>query len=360
MFYQPPLWLRSGIAMTIYAAFGAAKQWHNQPKISPLEYREVILTGANQTPIFCQYAQPSQSKGTIVATYGITGSLTDQWFLEILAHKAFQAGYGVLLFDWRAHGKTAALSPDLTSDGLLEGEDFVRLAAQGKQQLGLKAPFLFTGYSLGGQLALWGLKKAQELDLKTLGLQAADILAGAVICPSLESHRSLSYLEKHPFKCYFEQAIAKNLQKLAWQLQSYHPHAFQTETIEKAMTIREFDQYLVIPKLGFTTTQAYYEASSPLYFLQDLHRPTFILYAADDPLFAPDLVEDLHYVDQRNIYLNTQITQFGGHVGYISDRQCQNHWGDSDPWWAWQRILPWFDQQLSQNYQTSPVTTAQQ
>ncbi|MBV5261750.1 alpha/beta fold hydrolase [Synechococcus moorigangaii CMS01] len=355
MFYQPPLWLRSGMAMTIYAAFGAAQQWQHQGPGCSLPFREIVLTGAAGTPIFCQYAQPKETKGTIVATYGITGSLADQWFLDILAHKAFQASYGILLFDWRAHGKTAALSPDLTSDGLFEGEDFVRLAAQGKQQLGLKPPFLFSGYSLGGQLALWGLKKAQELNLSTLGLRATDILAGAVICPSLESHRSLSYLEGHPVKRLFEQAIAKNLQKLAWQLQSYHPQAFQTDVIEKATTIREFDQYLVIPPLGFATTQAYYEATSPLYFLEDLQRPTFILYAADDPLFAPDLIQDLRYVSQRNPHLKTQITQFGGHVGYISDRQCQRHWGDSDPWWAWHRILAWFDHCLSQCPQTAQV-----
>ncbi|WP_024544937.1 YheT family hydrolase [Picosynechococcus sp. NKBG15041c] len=346
MFYQPPLWLRSGVAITIYTAFGAAKRWRSQTKDSPPEFQDVVLTGANQTPLFCQYSQPQITKGTIVATYGITGSLEDQWFLEILAHKAHQAGYGILFFDWRAHGKTAALSPDLTSDGLYEGEDFVRLAAQGKQHLGLKPPFFFTGYSLGGQLALWGLKKAQELNLRSLGLEPGDILAGAVICPSLESHRSLSYLEQHPLKRNFEQAIAKNLQKLAWQLHTYHPDSFQPEMIEKATTIREFDQYLVIPPLGFATTKDYYEATSPLYFLGDLQRPTFILYAADDPLFVPDLVDDLEAVSRQNKNLDTRITRFGGHVGYVSDRQCQDHWGDSDPWWAWQRILDWFDQRL--------------
>jgi len=49
--------------------------------------------------------------------------------LRILGRKAFAQGYAVVLFDWRAHGKTALLSPSLTSDGLYEGEDFVRIAA---------------------------------------------------------------------------------------------------------------------------------------------------------------------------------------------------------------------------------------
>lgn len=347
MFYQPPLWLRSGVAMTIYAAFGASKQWQKTSSDISLPFQNHVFIGANETPIFGYFANPSPSKGTIIATYGITGSLEDQWFLQILAHKAYQAGYGVLLFDWRAHGKTAELSPKLTSDGLFEGEDFVRLAAQGKQ-LGLTAPFFFSGYSLGGQLALWGLKAAQELDLFALGLLPDEIMAGAVISPSLDSHRSLIYLEEHPFKTYFEQAIAKNLQKLAWKLSEYHPHAFQPEIIEKAKTIRDFDQYLVIPHLGFSTTKEYYDATSPINFLAELTRPTFILYAADDPLFEPSLVNDLKLVTAANSYLETHITNYGGHVGYISDLHCQKYWGDTDPWWGWQRILTWFNKQTEQ------------
>lgn len=344
MFYQPPAWLRSGIAMTVYAALGASRKWHKMSSDVSLPFQDHIFTGANETPIFGQFLHHSQSKGTIVATYGITGSLKDQWFLHVLANKAYQAGYDVLLFDWRAHGKTAELSPELTSDGLFEGEDFVRLTAQGKQ-LGLTAPFFFSGYSLGGQLALWGLKAAQELDLIAIGLEPEDIMAGAVICPSLDSHRSLIYLEKHPLKTYFEQAIARNLQKLAWKLREYHPDSFKPDIIEKAKTIRDFDKYLVIPRLGFATTEEYYNATSPIYFLDQLIRPTFILYAEDDPLFEPSLVNDLNSVTASNSYLETHITTYGGHVGYISDRHCQKHWGDSDPWWAWQRILTWFDQQ---------------
>ncbi len=60
---------------------------------------------------------------------GFTGVLDNQWFLRLLGRKAFARGYAVVLFDWRAHGKTAELSPTLTSDGLYEREDFVRIAA---------------------------------------------------------------------------------------------------------------------------------------------------------------------------------------------------------------------------------------
>ncbi len=99
-----------------------------------------------------------------------------------------------------AHGKTAELSPTLTSDGLYEGEDFVRIAAKAKA-MGCPGPFWFLGYSLGGQLALWGVKAAQSIADwgKDLDLDPSELGGGAVICPNLDSNRSLSYLVKQPF-----------------------------------------------------------------------------------------------------------------------------------------------------------------
>lgn len=182
-----------------------------------------------------------------------------------MGRKAFVSGYAVVLFDWQAHGKTAALSPTLTSDGLYEGEDFVRIASQAKVT-GCPAPFWFTGYSLSGQLALWGVKAAQDLipSQQVRGLEEAEIAGAAVICPNLDSVRSLSYLVTHPLGKYLEKAIAKELKKLALQLHNLHPESIDLAAVERANTIWNFDRELVIHSLGFPTVEAYYQASSPL------------------------------------------------------------------------------------------------
>ena len=148
----------------------------------------------------------------------LQATLDNQWFLRLLGRKAFAQGYAVVLFDWRAHGKTALLSPTLTSDGLFEGEDFVRIAAQSKA-LGCSGKFWFTGFSLGGQLALWAVKAAQDLTKnQEIELDIDEIGGGAVICPSLDSIRSLNYLVEDPWGKYLEQAIAKELKKLALRI----------------------------------------------------------------------------------------------------------------------------------------------
>lgn len=340
--FIPPLHLKNGVAMTLYSVWGASRSWEQTTPHPELNYREHIFQGSDNVLIFGLVAIPENPKATIVGTYGITGDLDNQWYLRLLGRKAFTQGFAVVLFDWRAHGKTAELSPTLTSDGLYEGEDFVRIAAQAKE-LGCPAPFWLTGYSLGGQLALWGIKKAEALEAN-LGLKTSEIAGGAVICPSLDSERSLRYLMAHPIGKYMEKAITQQLQRLAWQLHQFHPQEIDPAAIQRANSIWGFDQELVISRLGFASVSDYYAASSALPFLSYLSKPTLIIYAADDPLFAPQLVPELEAIGQSNSALDLMLTRYGGHVGYISSKVGQRLANDPDPWWAWNRVLDWFNQ----------------
>lgn len=342
--YTPPWFLRDGLAMTVYTALSASREWETTTPAPEPSYQETVFSGAGGVPIFGWVAIPEQPHSTIIGTYGITGELHDQWFLRLLSRKAFAQGYAVVLFDWRAHGKTAELSPTLTSDGLNEGEDFVRIAAQAKT-MGCPALFWFTGFSLGGQLALWALKAAQVITQDAVGLQEAEVGGAAVICPSLDSNRSLTYLVKAPFGKYLEQAIARQLKKLAWRIYDAHPGAIDPAAIERANSIWGFDHELVIPRLGFPSVEAYYEASSALNLLPHLRKPTLILYATDDPLFDPAIVPDLQAACAHNPAIDLCLTRYGGHVGYISSKTSQVQAGDPDCWWAWNRVLEWCRQQ---------------
>lgn len=343
--YTPPWWLKNGLLMTLYTALRAARHWEKTIPAKEPPYQEKIFIGARGVPIFGIVAIPENPRSTIIGTYGITGDLDNQWFLRLLGRKAFAEGCAVVLFDWRAHGKTAELSPTLTSDGLYEGEDFVRIAAQAKE-MGCPAPFWFTGFSLGGQLALWAVKAAQTIETwgQDLGLLESEIGGGAVICPSLDSNRSLTYLVNAPLGRYLEKAIAKALKKLAWRIHEAHPGAIDPAAIERANGIWGFDHELVISQLGFSSVEEYYDASSALHLLPQLKKPTLILYAADDPLFDPAIVPDLQAACAGNSAIDLVITPRGGHVGYLSSKASQRQAKDPDCWWAWNRVLEWCSQ----------------
>ncbi|WP_100900264.1 YheT family hydrolase [Nostoc flagelliforme] len=343
--YNPSWFLQNGLMMTVYTALWGKRHWQSTTLLPEPSYHEKIFIGGQGVPIFGLVAIPENAHSTIIGTYGITGELETEWFLRVLGRKAYAQGYAVVLFDWRAHGKTAELSPTLTSDGLYEGEDFVRIAAAVKA-MGCPDKFWFTGYSLGGQLALWAVKVADEVirEHEDLGLEDSDIGGGMVICPSLDSERSLSYLVTKPFGRYLEAGIAQNLKKLAWRIHDAHPGSIDPEAIERANSIWGFDNELVIKRLGFPSVEAYYQASSALQILPQISKPTLILYAADDPLFDPSIIPELEEACDRNPAIDLLLTQYGGHVGYLSSKECQRQVNDSDPWWAWNRVLQWLEE----------------
>ncbi|MBW4647042.1 MAG: alpha/beta fold hydrolase [Goleter apudmare HA4340-LM2] len=344
--YNPVPWLQNGVAMTVYTALWGRRYWQSTTQHPEPPYHKTVLNGAQGVPIFSWLAIPENPRGTIIGTYGITGELEHEWFLRLLGRKAYAQGYAVLLFDWRAHGKTAELSPTLTSDGLYEGEDFVRITAAAAA-MGCPGKFWFVGFSLGGQLALWALKAAADFARsdEDLGIKYKDIGGGVVICPSLDSLRSLSYLVKDPVGRYLEAGIVRKLKQLAWRIHDTHPGSLDPAAIKRANSIWAFDHELVIERLGFSSVDAYYKASSALQVLPQIEKPTLIIYAADDPFFHPEIIPDLQAACKSNSSLDLILTRYGGHIGYLSSKKDQRHIEDPDPWWAWNRTLQWLEKQ---------------
>jgi predicted alpha/beta-fold hydrolase len=201
------------------------------------------------------------------------------------------------------------------------------------------------GYSLGGQLALWGIKAGESIADwgSDLEITSTDIAGGAVICPSVDSNRSLTYLVKDELGRFLEKAIARELKKLGRGMAKMHPEAIDRDAVERANSIWGFDNELTIAKLGFDSVEEYYDASCPLYFMPHLQKPTFILYAADDPMFDPSIIPDLEKIAEDNPAIKLMVTEHGGHVGYVSSKTCQHQYGDRDRWWAWNRIFEWIE-----------------
>lgn len=340
--YTPPALLKNGRSMTVYTALRASRNWGKTLADPEPLYQETIFVGAGEVPIFGLVAIPQNPISTIIGTYGVIGNLDNQWFLRLLGRKAFAQNCAVVLFDWRGHGKTAQLGATLSSDGLYEGEDFVRIAAAAKR-MGCPAPFWLTGFSLGGQLALWGVNAAQTLESwgLTLGLNEAEIGGGAVICPSLDSQRSLTYLAQSQWGRYLDKAITLELKRQAWRIHQWHPEKIDPAAIKRVKSIWSFDRELVIKRWGFSSVEEYYHASSALSLLPHLRKPLLILYALDDPMFDPAIISDLQAACAENSAIDLGLTAKGGHVGYISSKACQKQNQDRDRWWAWNRILDW-------------------
>lgn len=330
--YTPPWYFRNGIVQTVATNYWYGKTWKQWKEqvwwlkgYPAIPWEERVFLGAEEVPLWGKWACPADAHGTIIINYGITGNTEQSWYAYLTAYKAYAQGWAVLVYDWRGHGKTATLSPVPSSDGWREGADQVRLAQQ-LVTLGCPEKVVVIGFSLGGQLALWGLKESLHND----GL----IQAAAVLTPNLDSNRSLAHLESDPFGKLVEQKFAKELAAAAQQQAQHFPEAVSPETVTRINSIRSFDREMVINYYGFATVEEYYDKAASLSFLHQLTLPYCIIYAADDPIFAPSLIPEMKAKIQANPHGHLLLTDYGGHVSHIGKFNEKE-----DQFWGVNRLL---------------------
>lgn len=331
--YQAPWYLQDGFIQTVAASYWYGTTWGWWGEAAPwlshlpaVPWQEHIFRGAEGVPLWGLWSCPPAAKGTLILNYGITGTVRDAWYAHILARKAYARGFAVLLYDWRGHGKTAELSPAPSSDGWREGSDLVQLAWQ-LIALGCPDTVALAGFSLGGQLALWGLKAAVEEG-------CTPICAGAVLAPNLESNRSLDYLLTTRIGRIIEGRLTAELRVEARKRQERFPEAVKQGAAERVDSIRAFDREMVIDYYGFPSTEDYYQKTSGLYLLDRIQLPYLLIYAADDPMFIPDLVPEIQQRCGQNPLANLLLTSRGGHVAHINRRNRLE-----DRFWGLNRML---------------------
>lgn len=338
--YLAPWYLQDGLVQTLVTSCTYAMTWRwwgdRAPWLSHLPvipWQGQVFKGAEDVPLWGLWSCPPGAQATVILNYGITGEIGSAWYAHVFARKAYARGWAVLIYDWRGHGKTATLSPVPPSDGWREGSDQLKLAEQ-LIALGCPPQVALVGFSLGGQLALWGLKAAVEEN-------SPYIRTAAVLDPSLESNRSLDYLLCTPAGRAIEQTLTEQLRQEAKKQRDRFPETVKSGAIERIDSIRAFDREMVIDYYGFASVAEYYRKTSALYLLDRLTLPYLIVYAADDPVFDPSLVPEIKLRVNQSAYGHLLLTSQGGHVSHIGTKT-----ENEDEFWAFNRMLEFCSEKL--------------
>ncbi len=117
----------------------------------------------------------------------------------------------------------------------------------------------------------------------------------------------------------------------------------------KIKTIADFDEYITAPLHGFDDASVYYQTCSSRQSLTQIHTPTLILHAKDDPFMPPQILPQKKELSSSII---VETSDFGGHVGFIaSDRfGLPSYWLES-------RVPEFFNQLLEQAHYKKPETS---
>ncbi|MFQ6604943.1 MAG: YheT family hydrolase [Fidelibacterota bacterium] len=174
---------------------------------------------------------------------------------------------------------------------------------------------VLVGFSLGGSIVLNYLGQ-------TGNRIPTAVRAGAVISTPLDLSASGRELERLRNRIYVWRFLASMKRKVAAKAQaSLLPEDLDLNRIQKAKSIREFDEYFTAPVHGFRNAADYYQRCSARQCLSHITLPLLILNARDDPFLS-----DRCYPQPISPPVQCLYPAKGGHVGFA-------RWGNQ-PYWS--------------------------
>lgn len=101
--------------------------------------------------------------------------------------------------------------------------------------------------------------------------------------------------------------------------------------------LRAFDEAITARAHGFASAGDYYQRASAMPLLPQVCKPLLIVHAQDDPFMTAAVIPDLAQLPANITY---QLTQYGGHVGFVGGTPRQPQM------WLEQRIPQWLSTYL--------------
>jgi uncharacterized protein len=298
--FEPHPMLRNPHAQTLASTF-----WLRRfPRLPPSTLREFETEPGTRILGECHWQPSPQECPTLALVHGLEGSSSSGYMLG-LAERAFAAGWNAVRLNQRNCGGTERLTPTLYNSGL--SGDYRAVLFELTERDSLPEIF-FAGYSMGGNLVM---KMAGELAASP----PRQLRGIAAVSPSIDLAKCADALSK-PGNQIYQRHFVRNLKARMRRKAELFPGKFDLERMADVRTVRDFDDVITAKYCGFRDASDYYERSSALRVVADIHVPTLILTAQDDPFIPFTSFSD------PELKGNSQITVIapahGGHCAFIA------------------------------------------
>jgi uncharacterized protein len=301
--------------MTLAAAF-----WLRQfPRLRQAVPRLFETEPETRVRADCHWQPEPRNHPTLVILHGLEGS-SDSGYMFGTAEKAFCAGFNVLRLNQRNCGGTESLTPTLYNSGL---SCDVRAVVTELIEKDRFSEIFTAGFSMGGNLVL---KMTAEFG----DSPPPELCAAVGVCPSCDLAACADAIGE-PRNVLYERHFVQRLKQRMKKKCQLFPGRYPLDGLTRVRSVREFDDVITARFCGFRDADDYYARSSALPLLGQVHVPTLLLAAQDDPMipfrsFIPETIA-------RNPRLKLIAPQHGGHCAFISRES-----GDGR-FWAEARIV---------------------
>ena len=298
--YQPAWWLPGGHLMTL------GRQFMKRPLVEGIKPLRLETADGDFIDVLRLAASPTAPR--LLVLHGLEGSGQSRYLSSLFAEMR-RMGWGMDVLVFRSCGG----EPNRTARFYHSGETgdlaFVLEAVMAEFP---EAPFALAGFSLGGNVMLKWLGEMA-------GLVPERVMAAVAVSVPFDLARSADRIGTGFSKIY-ERHFLRSLKRKARAKARRFPSNPAFSNVERARTIREFDDLVTAPLHGFRDAADYYAKSSSLGYLASIRVPTLLLSAIDDPFLPADVLREASAVARENRVLETEFVKRGGHVGFVTGK----------------------------------------
>jgi predicted alpha/beta-fold hydrolase len=323
--FKPAWWLSNAHLQTIYPAL-----MRKSSVLIGLK-RERLITPDNDFIDIDWCGEGNQP--LIILLHGLSGS-TQSGYIRGLQQALLSKGFRTVALNFRGCSGELNYSARCYHSG--ETED-IHFLYQWLREREPETPIGAVGFSLGGNVLL-----------KWLGEQGNQLSLFAAVAVSVPLVLSICATKLDTgFSKFYRKILLSELKehveekKLHLERLGNFQEVKRIEKLGDISDIESFWQYddRVVARLHhFKDVHDYYLRSSSRQFLKSIAITTLLIQALDDPFMTEEVIPNL---DELSPTIQLEITQGGGHVGFIG--------GDipfKPSYWLDQRIPEFFEQQL--------------
>ena len=311
--FQPPFFLKNALVQTVLASSRLRTLGSNTMR--DVARQEIIETAEGINLLGHHSVQNGcQAKGLAILLHGWEGS-ADSTYLLRCARGLYTNGYDIFRLNFRDHGDSHHLNEGIFYAVLLE--EVYQAVAQVAAFSGGRPVFLI-GFSLGGNFVLRILKKCASVPITNL-------CHAVSISPVLNPQKSTARIDQIAFiRKYFLAKWRRSLTKK----QALFPNLYDFGNVMGVKTIQALTDALLEKYSDFPTAHDYFDAYSVLGpAIADIHTPTTIVTAQDDPIIP---IEDFYNL-KLNEHIRLVIHPRGGHNGFITGFKLQSWYENMIP-----------------------------
>lgn len=311
--FRPPWYLKNAHLQTLLAT-------KFSPKIDHQWSRErVELPDGDFVDL--DWGKRFDNQPLVLILHGLEGSSESPYAMR-LGKTIEEKGWNCVVLNFRGCSGEPNRKTHSYCAGCTEDIDWIsqRLRREYPDQ-----PLYIVGYSLGGNALLKWLGETQP--------EHPD--AAIAISVPYRLGECAKRLEKGLSRMY-EQYLLRQLKQSVRDRARQVDMPIDLKQLPKLKSFYDFDDQVTAPLHGYLGVEDYYGKSSAWRWLTNIEKPTLLIHALDDPFMFPATAPAM---EELSPSVDLELTEYGGHVGFISDNADQRFWLEG-------RIISWLETQL--------------